>query len=149
MNRWLIYLYNFWPPFFGAGIKIDYISPDFRLVRVRLKKRPWTTNIVGIQYGGSMFSMTDPFYMTMLMQNLGPAYRILDKSSHISYLKPGKTELYSEFKLTQEQIDEIKRQVDALGKFEWTVQASVFDKRGEKIAQVEKVIWIKKLDSEL
>ena len=145
MKRLLIYLYNFWPPFFGAGIKIDYVSPDFRLTRVRLKKRPWTRNLVGIQYGGSIYSMTDPFYMMMLMMNLGDGYRVLDKSTHVSYLKPGKTELHAEFRLTQEQIDDIKKQVDARGKYEWTVKAQVLSTSGEKIAEVEKVIWIKKL----
>lgn len=145
MKYWMLYFFNFWPPFLGAGIKIDYISPDLTYVRVRLKKRPWTANIIGIQYGGSIFSMTDPFFMTILLMKMGKGYRILDKSTTISYLKPGLTTLFAEFKIPEEQIAEIRAEVDQKGKLEKRFVATVTDTSGNKIAEVDKLIWFKKL----
>ena len=62
---------NLWPPFLLTGIHIDEVSDDFRLVRVRLRRTRLTTNYVGTQFGGSMFAMTDPFWMIMMSRNLG------------------------------------------------------------------------------
>jgi hypothetical protein len=62
----LFKFWNFWPPFWGAGIVLEKLSPDLSYARMKLKKRPWTRNLIGAQYGGSMFSMVDPIYMTML-----------------------------------------------------------------------------------
>ena len=38
---------------------------------VEMKLRIWNQNYVGTHYGGSLYSMADPFYMLMLMHNLG------------------------------------------------------------------------------
>src|SRR5699024_12384460 len=62
---------SLWPPYLAAGVRVEGFSPDFRSVRVRLNKRPWTTNYVGTAFGGSMFSMSDPFWLFMLLQHLG------------------------------------------------------------------------------
>ncbi|SMY15011.1 hypothetical protein PAQU9191_00227 [Photobacterium aquimaris] len=58
---------NLWPPFWGAGIKILFISDDFRYIRLQLKLRWWNKNANRTQYGGSIFSLTDPVYSLMLM----------------------------------------------------------------------------------
>src|SRR5207248_567645 len=91
MKRVLLYLWNFWPPFWGAGIKIDVISPDYKYVRTRLKRRPWTKNIVSTQFGGSIYAMTDPIYMVMLLMLLGRDYIVWDKAANIRFRKPGRT----------------------------------------------------------
>src|SRR4051794_31772198 len=104
MKHALLYLWNFWPPFFGAGIKIDHISKDMLYARIRLKRRPWTSNFVGTQFGGSIFAMTDAFYVVMLITHLGRDYIVWDKSATIRYKKPGTSELNVEFKLTRDDI---------------------------------------------
>src|SRR5687767_8978642 len=112
MKVWLFYLWNFWPPFLGPGIALDKVSPDLKYVRTRLKKRPWTRNIVGTQFGGSIYAMTDPIYMTMLMKNLGRGYIVWDKAASIRFRKPGRTDLFAEFKLSDDELNQIKKHLE-------------------------------------
>ena len=61
LRRWI----NFWPPFLGMGIRIRRIAPDMKAVDVEMKLHFWNANYVGTHFGGSLFAMTDPFYMLM------------------------------------------------------------------------------------
>ena len=70
--RWLM---NLWPPFRGVGVKVREIAPDFRRARVELRMRLLNRNYVGTHFGGSMFAMTDPFYMVLMMHVLGQRLR--------------------------------------------------------------------------
>jgi Domain of unknown function (DUF4442) len=72
LRRWI----NFWPPFLGAGIRIKHIAPDMKSADIEMKLRFWNANYVGTHFGGSLFAMTDAFYMLMLMANLGRIYRV-------------------------------------------------------------------------
>src|SRR3546814_2300690 len=62
---------NVWPPFLFAGIRVRTISDDYRHARVELRQRWYNRNFVGTHFGGSLFAMTDPFWMIMTMQALG------------------------------------------------------------------------------
>ena len=57
LRRWI----NLWPPFLGAGIRVQHIAPDMRAVDVEMKLGFWNANYVGTHFGGSLFAMTDPF----------------------------------------------------------------------------------------
>lgn len=147
-KHFILKFWNFWPPFLGAGIRIREVSADFLYVKVELKRRLWTSNYVGTQFGGSMFAMTDPFYMVMLIVNLGRDYIVWDKSSSIKYLKPGRTQLTAEFKLTRAQISEIKLAVDREGKLDRIMNVSIFDADGVRVAEVEKILYIRRKDAQ-
>lgn len=142
LDKIKISLLNFWPPFFFAGIKIIERSPDLKKMTLKLKLRFWNANWVGTAYGGSIFSMTDPFYMLMLITNLGPKYVVWDKSACIKYLKPGKTDLIAVYQITDSDLNEIKSQVNEHGKMNWTTKVEVKDKSGIVVAEVEKTVWI-------
>ena len=143
MSNYLLKWINFWPPLLFAGIKVTYQSNDFREIDVRLKLRFWNTNYVGTQYGGSMFSLTDPFYMLMLMQNLGKEYTIWDKAASIRFLKPGRTHLTAKFTLSEEDIKAIQAEVKEKGRMEWKRTVQIYNLSSECIAEVERVISIK------
>ena len=68
---------NIWPPFLGAGIKVHNISADYKSASVSLKMGFLNTNVAGVHFGGSLFAMTDPFFMIMVQHNLGKEYPIL------------------------------------------------------------------------
>ena len=83
-------LMNVWPPFLGAGIRVKRLQPDWKEVDVEMKLRGWNSNYVGTHYGGSLYSMADPFYMLMLIENVGRNYIVWDKSASIRFKKPEK-----------------------------------------------------------
>ncbi len=138
MLRWI----NIWPPLLGAGIRVRWLSN--RVVDVEMKLLPWNRNYVGTHYGGSLYSMTDPFYMLMLMENLGRDYIVWDKAASIRFRKPGKGKVKAEFRLSDAQIDEIRHQLTTQEKCEPTFLVEVKDEAGEVVAEVQKVLHVRR-----
>ena len=139
----LLYAWNFWPPFVGAGIVITRISPDFRQVEAKLKKRPWTANYFGTQYGGSIFSLTDPFYPVMLFMYANNRWVIWDKAAAVRYLKPGRTDLTATFILDDDTIHHVETTLAKAGKMELTKTIQIKDKEGDVVAEIDRVIYIR------
>jgi hypothetical protein len=139
LRRWI----NFWPPFLGMGIRIKHIASDMRAVDVEMKLHFWNANYVGTQFGGSLFAMTDPFYMLMLMANLGRDYIVWDKAATIRYRKPGKGTVRAEFRLSDSQIEDVREKLKTLPKYEPVFTIEVKDGGGVVIAEIEKVIHVR------
>ncbi|MEP7156553.1 MAG: DUF4442 domain-containing protein [Betaproteobacteria bacterium] len=135
---------NCWPPFIGMRIHIMSIAPDWRQVRMRMKLGLRNQNYVGSHFGGGLFTMTDPYFMIMMMHQLGKGYVVWDKSAHIDFVAPGRTTVYANFNLTQEQVDEVLRMTAGGEKFEPTYSVDVVDPAGAIIAHVEKTLYIRK-----
>ena len=133
---------NIWPPFLAAGIRVRWHSA--RSVDVEMKLRPWNRNYVGTHYGGSLYSMTDPFYMLMLMENLGRGYIVWDKAASIRFRKPGKGKVKAEFRLSDAQLDEIRDKLTTQEKYEPTFLVEVKDEVGDVVAEVQKVLHIRR-----
>ncbi len=140
----LFRFWNLWPPFFFSGIKLEKVTPDFRYIKVRLKLRFWNANYVGTQYGGSIFSMTDPFYMLMLINNLGPDYIVWDKAANIRYMRPGKSDLMAEFEISEEDVKQIREALESQKSMDWNRTVVIRNKEGTTVAKVEKVLYIGK-----
>src|SRR5579863_5526173 len=140
LHRWI----NFWPPFLGAGIRVKRIAPDMKAIVVEMKLRWWNANYVGTHFGGSLFAMTDAFYMLMLMANLGRDYIVWDKAASIRYRKPGKGTVRAEFRLSVNQIDDIREKLKTLPRYEPTFIVEVKDESGVVIAEVEKLLHVRK-----
>src|SRR5579863_9110034 len=142
LRRWV----NLWPPLLGAGIRVQRIAPDMKAVDVEMKLRWWNANYVGTQFGGSLFAMTDPFYMLMVMTNLGSDYIVWDKAASIRYRKPGKGTVRAEFRLSDSQLDDIREKLKTLPKYEPVFTIEVKDEAGVVIAEVEKRLHVRKKD---
>jgi len=143
LQRLMLRAINIWPPIMGAGIRAKW-GPDRKSVDVEMKLRLWNRNYVGTHYGGSLYSMTDPFYMLMLMENLGPSYIVWDKAATIRFRKPGKGRVKVEFRLTGEQLDEIRAKLATQDKHEPTFVVQVKDETGDVVAEVQKVLHVRK-----
>ena len=120
------------------------IDADFRVIDVEMKLRFWNRNYVGTHYGGSLYSLTDPFYMLMLIENLGRDYIVWDKSASIRFRRPGRGTVVAHFELTAEQIESIRQRLQAQEKIEPTFTVQVRDQAGEAVAEVEKVVQIRR-----
>jgi acyl-coenzyme A thioesterase PaaI-like protein len=144
LRRYLRIFLNVWPPFLGAGIRVTRLQPDWREIDVQMKLRRWNSNYVGTHYGGSLFSMADPFYMVMLIENLGPEYVVWDKSVTVRFRKPGKGTVTANFRLTDQQLGEIRQALETTEKFEKVFAIEITDESGATVAEVEKLIHIRK-----
>ena len=135
---------NLWPPFLGAGITVEKIGKDFRQAKVRLKHGYLNRNILGVHFGGSLFAMTDPFFMMMVSQNLGKGYIVWDQAAKIEFLKPGKGSVHALFEITQAQIDEIIKSAESGNKVLKDFMVEVKDKEGDVVARITKTLYIRK-----
>lgn len=143
-KRLKLRLMNFYPPFIGAGIRVDYMARDFKEVQVSMKLRFWNKNYVNTHYGGSLYSMCDPFFMLMIMQILGRDYIVWDKAASIRFKKPGKGKVRAVFKISDEQIANIHEALKTNDKYEPTFIVDVVNAENEVVCTVEKLIYIKK-----
>ncbi len=134
---------NFYPPLLAAGIHVRW-GEKYRSAIVEMRLHLWNRNFVGTHYGGSLYSMTDPFYMLMLIENLGPEYIVWDKAASIRFRKPGKGVVRAEFLLTEELLQDIRRRLTAEEKYEPEFLVEVKDEAGNVVAKVQKVVHIRR-----
>lgn len=144
LKRHMRTLLNVWPPFLGAGIRVKRLQADWKEIDVEMKLRRWNSNYVGTHYGGSLYSMTDPFYMLMLIENLGPDYIVWDKSATIRFRLPGRGTVYASFRLSDQELDEIRQAVRSQEKIDRTFLVEVKDGSGNVIAEVQKQVHIRR-----
>ena len=135
---------NLWPPFLGAGIRVLRISADFRDIEVRMALGLLNRNYVGTHFGGSLFAMTDPFFMLMMLHNLGPDYVVWDRSGSIEYVKPGRGEVRAHFRLPAAEVNRARRATTHGRKYEPTFHVAVVDGRGEVVARVSKTLHVRR-----
>lgn len=135
---------RYYPPLLAAGIWVRRISADYREIDVEMKLRWWNANYVGTHYGGSLYSMTDPFYMLMLLKNLGRDYIVWDKAAAIRFRKPGRGKVTAQFRLGDAQFQEIRCMLETQEKFEPVYTVEVKDDAGEVVAVVEKTLYVRK-----
>ena len=140
MLRWLLNLY---PPYLGAGIRVQHISPDLRSVKVAMKLTRWNRNYVGTQFGGSLYAMVDPFYMLLLIEQLGRDYIVWDKAASIDFIAPGKGPVFAEFHVDDALLNDIRQQTATGKKCLPRVQVDIRDGAGELVARVDKTLYVR------
>lgn len=145
MKKSLLFrLMRFWPPYFGAGVRVTHVSPDLLNISVEMRAYFWNKNYVGTHFGGSLYSMVDPFYMLMLLENLGKNYIVWDKAASIRFKKPGRGTVTAQFSLTKEKILEIQSQADTGEKCEPHFLIQILDQQGEVVSEIEKILYVKR-----
>lgn len=143
----LLRLINVWPPYLGAGIRVTRISEDLRTYEVRMKLGWFNRNYVGTQFGGSLYSMCDPFFMLIVLEGLGRGYEVWDKWASIRFRRPGRGTVYATFHVPEEEIEAIRREADAQGKTEPRFTVEVRDEAGEVVAEVEKLLHVRRKEA--
>jgi acyl-coenzyme A thioesterase PaaI-like protein len=137
--RWA---FNFWPCYRGTGARVTYIAADWREARIRLPLSLRTRNYVGSIFGGSLYAAVDPFYMIMLIHNLGREFIVWDKAAAIRFRRPGRSTLTATFRLDEGELREIRDLLQDLPKVDRTYTVELVDKDGLVHAVVEKVVHI-------
>ena len=137
-------LLNFYGPYLGAGVKVNYIAEDFTEIRVSMKLRWYNRNAVSTHFGGSLYSMVDPHLMLMLMKLLGPDYIVWDKSATIDFVRPGTGTVSSTISIDDELVQAIKDKVAEKRRYEPEFDIEVVDQQEKLVCRVKKILYVRK-----
>ena len=137
-------LMNLWPPFLFTGIRVLDISADWRRARVLLRRHWYNRNYVGTHFGGSLFAMTDPFWMILTMQRLGRDYIVWDKAGEIEFVAPGREDVFAEFHVDDAMLEGIRAATADGGKYLHWCSNDVVTASGDVVARVRKQIYVRR-----
>lgn len=136
------HLFNCFPAYRGTGGRITHIAPDWREVRIELPLNWRTRNYVGTTYGGSIYGAVDPVYMMMLIHLLGEEYVVWDKEAEIRFKKPGRDTLYATFRITDEELDAIRAELERDDSTDRVYTVDLVDDEGVTHATVRKTLHV-------
>lgn len=137
-------VFNCWPPLLGAGIRVTHIATDWRECRVSMPLTLLNRNIMKAHFGGSLYAMTDPFYMMMLMGILGRDYLVWDAGAEITFVKPGRKRVNGHYFVTDDDLTQIYAATAQGDKHFHTFHTTLHDSDGLLIARVKKVVYVRK-----
>lgn len=140
--RWGLRHPSFFPPFLGAGIRVVTADPGGGVYRVRMKLSLYNRNALGTHFGGSLYAMCDPFFVLILIDQLGPDYAVWDKTSTIEFRRPGRGTVSANFEIPPEQVVEIRAAADAGEVVEPVFEVDVVDESGDTVARITKTLHV-------
>ena len=111
---------------------------------MELRAGLFNRNYVGSHFGGSLYAMTDPFFMIMMMQNLGRDYIVWDKAGTVRYLKPARGTVTAHFRIEEADVERAKAETAGGNKYEPKFKVDIVDAEGTVVADVEKTLYIKR-----
>jgi hypothetical protein len=142
--RTLRFFLNLWPPFVGAGIHVTALAEDYRDAIVELRPHWYNRNFFGDHFGGSLYSMTDPFYALMLIHILGREYRVTHAAGSISYLAPARGVVRAQFRITDEQVAAIRAAAEGGEKHLPQFTTDIVDRTGSNVARVTHTAYVRR-----
>ena len=140
--RWAL---AWFPPYWGTGIRVVEVTPDFGRIVVQMRSTVLNRNAFGTHFGGSLYALCDPFYCLMLVARLGPRYVVWDQAARIDFVKPGRGTLTAVFEWSDAQIAELREQAQAQGgqKLLPEREVLVIDATGDVVARVHKTLYVR------
>jgi acyl-coenzyme A thioesterase PaaI-like protein len=106
--------------------------------------RPWNRNYVGTHFGGSLFAMTDPFWMLMVLHHLGRDHYVWDKAAEIEFVKPGRGTVQTSFTLDDGLLEALRAEAAGGAKVLRWFDNDVVDAQGEVVARVRKQLYVRR-----
>jgi hypothetical protein len=80
----------------------------------------------------------------MLIGILGKQYYIWDKQADIHFIRPGSTDLYADFVITEDHLEQILQATAGGEKYFPEFVVLVKDTHGEVVSQVRRVLYVRK-----
>ncbi|MEM7509874.1 MAG: DUF4442 domain-containing protein [Bacteroidota bacterium] len=137
------YGFNLAPMYKRSTAKIVEVSEDLLNVRIKLPISYKNRNYVNSIFGGSMFSAVDPIPMVQLINLLDDTYIVWDKSAEILFKRPAKEHLFADFSYTQEELAQIKKEVEEKQETEIIKTTELTNKdRSKTFCVVKKRIYV-------
>ena len=139
--KWRI---NTYAPYLGAGVKMVEFDLERGRCSVAMPLTALNKNVVGTQFGGSLYSMVDPFYMLLLMQMLGDDYVVWDKAAHINFVAPGKSTVTASMHLSKQELATVKQLAKNGDAVFRDYEIDIVDSQSKIVATVTKTVYIRR-----
>jgi acyl-coenzyme A thioesterase PaaI-like protein len=135
---------NTYAPYLGAGIRVTQMDLDAGMIDVEMPLTRLNKNYVGTQFGGSLYSMTDPFFMLILIHQLGPSYIVWDKNANIDFKSPARGKVHAHIRIDADSVDDIRELASSGGAVLKTYTVRILSEDNTVVAEVQKTLYIRK-----
>lgn len=141
-------LFNIFPPYLFGGVRVRSIAEDWTSVHVTYSVRPWNRNNPNrAAFGGTLYSMTDPFFGIMAYGQLGRGYRVWNTVGGIEFISPGRGTVSATMSLTSVEIDAIRDATRDGGKSITDHSTDIVDAQGRLVARASQKLYARRLQS--
>lgn len=134
--------FNFYPSYRASGGRVIHVSDDLRTIRIRLRHSWRTVNPAGALFGGALYEATDPMFAMLLAIGLGDGYVVWDKAGSIRYRRPGRTHLYADFHVSEQDVEAVRKALAVSGETERSFSVALTDAQGRLHVELEKTVYI-------
>ena len=135
--------FNLSPMYRRSTAKIVAVSEDLKQIQIKLPISYKNRNYVNSIFGGSMFAAVDPIPMVQLMNLLGDAYVVWDKTAHIKFKRPAREDLYADFEYTDDELEQVRQSVKKGNELEIEKTTQLTNANGSVVfCEVVKTIYI-------
>jgi hypothetical protein len=137
---------NLFPPLLVNRIRIAEADSEFKKLRVTIKYSWLNKNIQKSIFGGSIFSAIDPFYAVMYWQIFNTRnipMIIWIKKAEIDYIKTATSNLYMDFELSENDIDNAVSALKENEKYEVWHTVKVYNSHSELCTESRVLVYIR------
>jgi len=134
---------NAWPPFVAQCVSVTAIAEDWSCVDVTMQLTPENANFFGTAWGGTLFSMLDPFLPILIERQLGGGYAVWDKTAEIDFVRPGRSAISSRVTVPADVIEEIRAATANGEKLLRWFEIPLLDDAGEVVAVQRRQIYVR------
>jgi acyl-coenzyme A thioesterase PaaI-like protein len=134
--------FNLYPSYRATGGRVIHVSRDLKTIRVMLRRSWRTVNPAGALFGGALYAAADPMFAMLLALHLGDDVVVWDKAGQIRYRRPGRSHLYADFHVTDEELAAVRQALRERGETERSFRVELRDRHGEAHVDLEKTVYI-------
>ncbi|WP_235737401.1 DUF4442 domain-containing protein [Nocardioides alcanivorans] len=138
-------LINQWPTFVAAKVSVTEIAPDWSHAVVRMELTAENANFFGTAFGGTLFSMTDPFLPILADRQLGPGYACWDKAAEIDFIRPGRSAVTARIEVGPETVEAMRIATASGQKHLRWFDIDLTDEAGEVVARLRRQLYVRRL----
>lgn len=125
------------------GVKVIEVGEGYRSLKLKLPLKWHGKNMHGTMFGGFMCAVADPL-PALLVARIFEGTDFWTKSNAVEFLRPAKSDLICEVKLSEETIDAIRKELDSSGRITYEFNFDFIDKRGSIVAKVKNCVFLRK-----
>lgn len=139
---------NGWPPLTAQRVSVTAIADEWTWVEVRMELEKDNANFFGTVWGGTLFSMLDPFLPILIERQLGEhesgvRWAVWDKTAEIDFVRPGTTAIHARIDVPAEVVEEIRGETSDGDKHLRWFEVPLLDEADQVVAVQRRQIYVR------